>query len=155
MTALIAASMGGHKDVVEWIVQVKMCDVNAVCFEGRTALHHAVLSTSHDIMRLLLANGAEVNTISCTGRSPLGSALRRQDFTAINMLIEAGAKVHTTGVYNMTPCYTAVEKPAPESVDWLMGSPQWQAMSATDRKAAERMLLHGCRDLNMMLIILK
>lgn len=65
---LVYAVQSGRKDVIEYLIQSKNVDVNLVSFWGYTALNTACQSDrdfdNAEIVRVLLANGANVQPIS-------------------------------------------------------------------------------------------
>lgn len=92
---LLAAVVGGHLDVVEYLLE-KGADPNlgnrfrAV---DATPLHHAVNMGRVDIVDCLLKHGAEVDRVAQGLGTPLHLAARDGHFDAAKRLIEAGADV--------------------------------------------------------------
>lgn len=95
-TALIPASERGHVEVVTELLTRTDVDVNHVNNLGWTALLEAIILSSggprhQEIVRLLIAHGADVNLADGNGVTPLQHA-RTRGFTEIaDQLIAAGA----------------------------------------------------------------
>ena len=70
VTPLIAAAMGGHGVVVEYLLQ-QGAAVDAADCCGWTALFHAVATWSERCCTVLVSYGADVNHVDCHGNSPL------------------------------------------------------------------------------------
>jgi predicted LPLAT superfamily acyltransferase len=66
-TALQAASIGGHLEVVRLLLE-NGAEVKARCKSGRAALHYAAGSGHSEIVRLLPDNGASAQTEDYKGR---------------------------------------------------------------------------------------
>lgn len=70
VTPLIAAAMGGHGEITEYLLQQGV-SVDAADCCGWTALHHAVAARSVHCCRVLASYGADINYVDCHGHSPL------------------------------------------------------------------------------------
>jgi len=71
--------------------------------EGRTALHGAVAGGAVEIVRLLLARGADVNARDYEEHTPLHFAALRSEPDAARLLVEAGADLEARNDYGRTP----------------------------------------------------
>ncbi|MGD0276807.1 MAG: ankyrin repeat domain-containing protein, partial [Syntrophales bacterium] len=69
-TALIIASLNGHKDVLKILVD-KGADINAKDNMGQTVLMVATQRGQNDVVKLLIAQGADVNAKKSDGISAL------------------------------------------------------------------------------------
>ena len=70
VTPLIAAGMGGHGMVAEYLLMQGVAVDAADCC-GWTALFHAVAAWSEHSCKVLISYGADVNCVDCHGNSPL------------------------------------------------------------------------------------
>lgn len=94
--ALIPACHYGHVEVVRELLKTKI-DVNHVNNLGWTALLETIILSDggpkhQEIMRLLLAHGANVNIADREGVSPLAHARRRGYSEMVKLLERASAK---------------------------------------------------------------
>lgn len=96
-TALIPAAERGHVEVVAEILAHTQVNVNHVNHLGWTALLEAIILSDGgprhvEVVRLLIAAGADVNLPDGDGVPPLTHA-RRRGFTAmVELLVAAGAR---------------------------------------------------------------
>lgn len=91
-TPLGFASYFGHEDIAEKLIE------HGADLEGRspgfgnvTPLHAAAAGRHVEVVRLLLAKGADPNALQDGGFTPLHSAAQNGDILIVEMLIEAGA----------------------------------------------------------------
>ena len=95
-TALIPAAHHGHVDTVRELLQTKI-DVNHVNRLGWTALLEAIIlgdggSAHSEIVRLLVAQGANVNLADAQGVTPLAHAEQRGQAAIAREVLRAGAR---------------------------------------------------------------
>jgi len=98
LSLLVLAVMGGHKQMVEFLLE-NDADVNALQFRGSgSALATAADRGDEKIVRILLENGADVNAyLQSPIRSALAIAARRPGNEAtVRVLLEHGADVNHT-----------------------------------------------------------
>ena len=72
MTALMLASLYGHKDIVGALLE-KEADVAASNLDGNTALHMAAFVARPGIVEMLLKKGASAKSENKRGETPLGN----------------------------------------------------------------------------------
>eukprot|EP00953_Heterococcus_sp_UTEX-ZZ885_P034824 18017-Heterococcus_DN1.PRE.1 len=89
-TALIAATEGGHADVVTRLIELG-ANVNAVNRMGEPPLSIAVSRGDEDIARALLAHGASVDANDREWRTPLLKAVKNCNGHMVELLLDAGA----------------------------------------------------------------
>ncbi len=94
--AVIPASEKGHLDSVRYLLEETSVDVNHVNNLGWTALLEAIILTDggpvfQEIVRELIAHGADVNLTDGEGVSPLAHAKARGYQEIIAILEDAGA----------------------------------------------------------------
>ncbi|KAK6335601.1 Ankyrin repeat domain-containing protein 16 [Orbilia brochopaga] len=68
--------------------------INAVDSEAKTPLHYAAESGNQDMVRTLLAFGAEVDVYAAVGRTPLYYAALKSHPQVVALLLENGANPH-------------------------------------------------------------
>lgn len=83
------SGIGDSKQVLAAIE--KGFDVNQRSEGGYTALHAAAENNHVEVIRLLVANGAEINAKVVTGMTPLDMAREASCDEAVNVLLELGA----------------------------------------------------------------
>jgi len=97
MTALIAATLNGNKEIVSILLDNK-ADVNLKGIEGATALMVAASEGNIDIANLLIKKGANINEIN--GQSALMNASNEGHFDMVKLLLENGAEIDAIGKEN-------------------------------------------------------
>ncbi|XP_045496134.1 85/88 kDa calcium-independent phospholipase A2 [Colias croceus] len=80
------------REVVEALVD-KNCDINAVNFDGRTALHIMVLRSRLECATALLSRGAEHSTGDNEGNTPLHLVVKQTNASIVQALIVFGAEL--------------------------------------------------------------
>ena len=91
-TALMLASGGGHREVVELLL-AKEAEVNAKGTGGETALMGASFNGHREIVELLLAKGAEVNAkMKEDGENALMLASNKGHREVVELLLAAEPK---------------------------------------------------------------
>ena len=94
--AVIPASERGHVEVVRFLLEETAIDVNHVNNLGWTALLEAVILADGDaahqeVVRLLLAHGADVHLADNDGVTPLAHARERGQDAVVEILLAGGA----------------------------------------------------------------
>jgi ankyrin repeat protein len=94
-------------------------------FQKATALHLATLRNQHEVIRLLIARGADLNCRDFPDNAtPLHFAALHGDLDTIRLLVEAGADVegkgddHEVGVLGWATCFRQVRQ---DVADYLLG----------------------------------
>ncbi len=96
-TALIPACEKGHLEVIKMLLSDKNYPVNHINKLGWTALLEAIILSDggkkhQEVLRLLIAGGADVNIADGEGVSPLTHARRRNYKEMVSILEKAGAR---------------------------------------------------------------
>lgn len=122
-TPLIAATFGGHTDVVKLVLEHK-ASTKAVSADGLNALFYAVDYQYPDIMDVLLAAGADVNTSTSpefqNGHSVLMRAAMRNFPALAEKLLAAGARVEQTDTQGRTALIYAAQYDAVDALAVLV-----------------------------------
>src|ERR1035441_8858139 len=96
------AAMGGHKDVVEFLL-ANNASVNATNTLGWTSLHFAASDGHNDMAELLLAHEADVNAKNSEGETPLHWAARNGHKDVVKLLLANNADVNAKDNKGITP----------------------------------------------------
>jgi ankyrin repeat protein len=97
ITLIYAACRDGNKDLVEYLLGNNKIDVKQTDERWQRSLLHITMAGRGDenerleIVRLLLAKGANVDALDCTGKTPLFLAVAAGDFKSFQELLHAGA----------------------------------------------------------------
>ncbi|UCG08007.1 MAG: ankyrin repeat domain-containing protein, partial [Desulfobacterales bacterium] len=111
VTALIAASFKGQKEIVELLI-IEGADLNAQDNKGDTALMNAAIKGHSEIAELLITNGADVHVRDNLGNTALiDSAKYARETTCevIAVLIDSGADVNVKNKYGVTALMNAAQ----------------------------------------------
>ena len=106
-TALMWAAQGGHKAVVQLLLE-KGANVEAKNKYRETALHGAARGGHEAVVRLLLEKGADVEAKSKYGGTALDGAVRGRHEAVVRLLLENGADVEAKSKYGGTALCGAV-----------------------------------------------
>jgi len=128
-----------HKIVAKFLVKKHPELVNMVyendVYKGESALHMAIVNRDIDMVKFLVAHGADIHRPSVTGSffrtcaeggkvyfgaSPLDFAVCSDDSAIVNFLIENGAEVNTEDYYGNTPLHLSVVHTLPDMYDLLL-----------------------------------
>jgi ankyrin repeat protein len=106
-TPLIRAALYGHPDAITRLAKAG-AQVNAVA-EGQTALHVAANENQVEVIRALVAAGANVNIqTDPTANTPLYTAIQNHAARAVAALIDAGADANAGPDNDTTPLGLAI-----------------------------------------------
>ena len=140
-TPLMAALYRGHHDIVQALLEhgaatdifaaaatgrggplriglIDGADVNAVAFDGWTALHLAAFFGHVDAARILVEAGADIQAISANSlrNTPLHAAVAGKHADVALFLLEHGADPHAVDAGGYTPLRMAAENQLSEVV---------------------------------------
>ncbi|CAN0012120.1 unnamed protein product, partial [Phaeothamnion confervicola] len=105
ISALAAASVGGHRDIVRVLLEVPGAEVNDRDRDGLSCLMNASEIGADEVVALLLAKGkrADPNAISTTGFTPLILAAAGGHSDVVRLLLGKGADVNAEHPERVTP----------------------------------------------------
>ena len=120
-TPLDYAAMGGHKDMVEFLLTNK-ADPNPKDYATSTPLLQAAEFGHKDIVELLLAKKADVNAKSISGWTALHCAAYCDHRDVAVLLLTNGADVNSTNSDGLTPLDEAVEGKNTDLIELLIAN---------------------------------
>jgi hypothetical protein len=158
LVTLISAVRTGNTEAAGKLLDASPELINAHDLAGATPLHHAAGFGSLEIMRLLLARGADPNGTNRRKSTPLFWAL--YDEAKVRLLLEKGAKVDARTIDGRSPIYQAasmangvavlrllLDKGADPNVKTLVGMTPLMAACRASPDAA-RLLIERKADVN-------
>ena len=101
-TALIEASMWGHVDVIEMLLQHN-AKVDSQSAAGETALHWAAMNGHNQVVSVLLHSGADPNAQQNKGQTPLHLAAQKNHPDIAKSLIRSGCNCNIKDKKNQVP----------------------------------------------------
>ena len=119
-TPLLMASYGGHRELVEYLLE-KGAKIDQPDAFGATPLHMAVLGGKPEIVNLLIERGADVNIKSKNGKIPLQMAFENDDKDCVAVFIKHGAAIDAAiNPYGRTLLHEAVIMGKPKVTNYLI-----------------------------------
>ena len=119
-TALHHAAHTNQKAVAELLIASGV-ELHARTNRGESALHLAAHNAGvADLIKLLLARGAEVDSEDDMGVTPLHQAAGSGDQTMLQPLLARGAGVNATSDNGETPLHRAAQSGHPQAVELLL-----------------------------------
>jgi ankyrin repeat protein len=107
--ALVSAAIGGHLQVVKYLVEEAGADVRWVDPDGMTALMLAADNDDVGVVRYLLGrSGVEIDAKSVEGKTALDFACGNGYLKAAKQLVAAGARVNPQAGEKGGPLHSAV-----------------------------------------------
>ena len=108
-TGLYLAVWFGLKSTTEELLSRGYCHVNDENAYGHTVLDLAVRKGFLDIVRVLLAHGAQVDAADSMGRTPLALAMERGDVELIKILVSHDANPYLSSRFGVAPIRRAAD----------------------------------------------
>ena len=119
-TRLADAAMQGNRDRVRSLLK-QAADMNAAQADGMTALHWAAYQDDLQMMKLLLAAGANVKAATRVGRiTPLFLSCANGNPAALEALLQAGADPNSVNANGTTALMIAASSGNPDAVGVLL-----------------------------------
>ena len=131
--------------------------INLKQFDGKTALHMAVILRSSENVRFILENGGLIEEVDDEGRTPLIHAIESENAPVVKILIENGADIHSKYRYGRTMLFYVykdvevarllVESGADiNALDEFGKSPLWYAIERASSENSNKDLISYLRD---------
>uniref|UniRef100_A0A6P7H3I6 Ankyrin-3-like n=1 Tax=Diabrotica virgifera virgifera TaxID=50390 RepID=A0A6P7H3I6_DIAVI len=118
-TPLICAVVGGHTEIIEFLIQCD-ADVKKADVFDTTALHYACQENLKDIIEILIRRGSNLDAKTYNGETPLHICVRKGYLEAAKRLIESGARSHLEGgVSGNSPVHLAAQYNQQEILEYL------------------------------------
>ena len=115
--------------------------VDTRSFDGHTALHSAAGHGQQAVTKLLLNSGADIEADRHCELTPLMCAMAENQTEIVSLLVTKGAVIRDGRAMAVGAKYSSIA-----ALKALMTSPQWLAMSRTQRLPAEISLLDSVKD---------
>ena len=126
------ATLRGHSDLVNFLINDGKANVNARTADKNTAMHLAAAAHDNmDMIRTLINAGGDVNSKNIKWNTPLHIAARADHVMVALHLIRSGANPNTVSKDNGTPLHIAVKHNNIDTVDVLL---QHADITRTDRQ---------------------
>ena len=119
-TRLSEAAMQGDRDQVRALLQQKV-DVDAPQGDGTTALHWAAFKSDVEMVKMLIAAGANARAITREeGLTPLFMACTNGNAQIVDLLLRAGADPNAANANGTTALMTAAASGSVDAVKVLL-----------------------------------
>jgi ankyrin repeat protein len=136
-TALMLATLKGHREIVETLLRQDRAQVNARSHHGWTALRYAVSVGDAETLRILLAAGAEVNAPDHDGWTALMQAAGEGNLECLGILLAEGAETGAKNKIGETASHIAAHKGFTKIVELIEKS---------ERKSKDSVIVDAGRD---------
>ena len=118
-TPLHEAAMGGHRDIVQLLLE-KNAEIETTDSFEQTPLHLAATGGHRDIVQLLLEKNAKIETRHNFGETPLHAAARPGYRDVVQLLLEKNAQIEATDTWGQAPLHLAAENGHRDVVQLLL-----------------------------------
>lgn len=120
-TPLISATIRGHAGAVEILLLADAkINLRTKSDERRTALHFASFRSHHQIVKSLVASGADLDVSDNQGNTPLHLAVVKASPQIVSTLLKAGANREAKNSSGCTPLHVAVIERKEDIVECLL-----------------------------------
>ncbi|XP_071111901.1 serine/threonine-protein phosphatase 6 regulatory ankyrin repeat subunit B-like [Haliotis cracherodii] len=119
---LHVACLGGHVDIVKYVLSQKVADINIRGRYGKTPLMVAAQKGHRQVFDLLVTQGADVSLVDDDGNNVLHVACLEGHVDIVKyVLSQKVADINSRGQYGSTPLMMAAEKGLRQVFDLLVG----------------------------------
>jgi ankyrin repeat protein len=115
-TPLMNAVINKHINIVQLLLNTKVCQKNIKDIVGNTALHHACFDNSIDIIELFIRNKCHLNRRNNNNRTPLHIATMLQYLEIAKILVQNGARLNIRTIRGQT----ALDYLSADKRKWLL-----------------------------------
>ena len=115
-TPLMNAVINKHINIVQLLLNTKVCQKNLKDMVGNTALHHACFDNNIDIVELFIHNKCHLNIRNDGGRTSLHVATLFQHLEIAKILVQNGARLDI----RTATCQTALDYLSADKRKWLL-----------------------------------
>ena len=122
-TALHVASICNDPDIMALLIEQCRVSVNAIDYDGDTALNAVARTKLAAAARHLLDAGADASIANVTGDTPLHMAVYWMSLEVLEELVRSGADFNVLNVKEETPLHTVARDCDPEVLGILKGAP--------------------------------
>ncbi|KAL7300685.1 hypothetical protein TKK_0006666 [Trichogramma kaykai] len=128
------------REVINQLIE-KNCDVDALNFDGRTALHVMVMRKRLECVSALLSHMANINIVDREGNSPLHLAVAQSTPAIVQLLLAFGADVNSRNFNGSSPRHLVnVDQPDGQKILYIL-----HAVGAKRCPAETRSCHQGCK----------
>ncbi|WP_375316768.1 ankyrin repeat domain-containing protein [Wolbachia endosymbiont (group A) of Opomyza germinationis] len=117
---LHSAVSHGQLDIIQYLADKKVFDLNSVNEGGMASLHLAAFNGYSDVVEYLIKKGAKVNLKDRNGYTPLHWAASNDHLKIVEYLIKKGAKVNLKDRNGYTPLHWAASNDNLKIVEYLI-----------------------------------
>ena len=120
LTPLVLAAMGGHLNVVQYLIEEKKVSYNQETLGGITAFTSAVENNRISTVRYLIKQGADIHKTNSDGKTALIVAVEAGHLNMVKYLIKKGADMNKAGKDGEPPLLCAARKGKTQIVEYLL-----------------------------------
>ncbi|XP_013394393.1 inversin-A-like, partial [Lingula anatina] len=118
-------------------------DVNAVAYDGSTAVHRACCDGHHEALRILIDHQADLTTGDCMGRAPVHWAVSVPEQDCLKLLLEHEVSINVRDKDGMTPSMWACRMDHIQHFELLTSvDDQWSSGDGLERDNHGKTWMH-------------
>ena len=106
--SIVEAAKYGDLKTIKTILEKDPTMLNVKSQDGYTALHWACMRAHWDVVKYLVAKGADLNVVGGDGGTQINWAVHHDNVEIIKLLVENGAKLNIQNQWGMTELHTAI-----------------------------------------------
>ncbi|KAH0812353.1 hypothetical protein GEV33_010437 [Tenebrio molitor] len=152
-TILHCAARLGHIDTINYLLSFRPSSVDCKNNDDKTPLHEAAQFSQAEVVRLLLANGAQVNALKRADWTPLMLACTKSDPETVKLLVEGGALINYSNKDGWSCLHLAARQGEGEIFRFLIGQGGDHAVRTRNgRSVLHVAALHGNAEIVRVLV---